>query len=179
MPKKDSLIMVDLAYAIQRFTRNAAAIEALFAGVPEEQARWKPDPAAWSLLEVINHLFDEERWDFRMRLDLTLFRPETEWPQIDPIGWVTERRYNSLAMEESLLDFQDERAKSLEWLHDLRTPDWTSTHTFPQVGAMTAGRMLACWLAHDQLHIRQMAELHHLWVGHLVGADALDYAGPW
>lgn len=171
--------MLDLKFAIQHLTHNGVAIEELFAGAPDVQARWKPEPVAWSMLEVINHLHDEERWDFRLRLDLTLFHPEIEWPPIDPKGWVIERRYNTRGLEESLLDFKDERAKSLEWLRDLRTPDWSSTHTFSQVGAMSAGRILACWLAHDQLHIRQMAELHHRWLGQLVGIEALDYAGPW
>lgn len=171
--------MLDLNFAIQRFTHNATAIGSLAAGVPEAQARWKPDPESWSLLEVINHLHDEERWDFRLRLDLTLFRPDTEWPPIDPIGWVTERQYNGRDPAESLRNFQNERVKSLEWLHDLRTPNWESGHRFPHGRVLAAGELLGCWLAHDQLHIRQMAQLHHQWLGHLAGADALAYAGPW
>ena len=35
--------------------------EDLIAGLAPEQARWKPDPASWSAVEVINHLYDEER----------------------------------------------------------------------------------------------------------------------
>ena len=45
---------------------NGERIRALVEGMPEEQARWRPDAASWSVLEVINHLCDEERSDFRV-----------------------------------------------------------------------------------------------------------------
>ncbi|MCB0058173.1 MAG: DinB family protein, partial [Caldilineaceae bacterium] len=60
--------------------RNAQRIAALVAGVPDEQARWKPDAESWSILEVVNHLLDEEREDFRVRIDYTLHRPGEKWP---------------------------------------------------------------------------------------------------
>ena len=34
----------------------------LFQSVTHEQARWKPGEDRWSMLEVINHLYDEERY---------------------------------------------------------------------------------------------------------------------
>jgi len=44
-----------------RMKNNAQTIHSLTSGVSDEQARWKPDPDSWSILEVINHLYDEER----------------------------------------------------------------------------------------------------------------------
>ena len=55
--------------------RNAETIHRMVNGVSDEQARWKPTPEDWSILEVINHLYDEEREDFRTRIDYTLHRP--------------------------------------------------------------------------------------------------------
>ena len=77
---------MDLAYCRTRLRQSAAAIVALAQGVTPEQARWKPTPEEWSLLEVICHLYDEEREDFRQRLDLTLHHPEADWPPIHPVG---------------------------------------------------------------------------------------------
>ena len=74
-----------------RFQRQAEAIQALAVGAGAEQARWKPAPDSWSLLEVINHLDDEESEDFRARLDILLHRPEEPWPPTDPDGWVLSR----------------------------------------------------------------------------------------
>ena len=52
----------------ERLRANADVIAAQVAGVSDEQARWKPDPAQWSILEVMSHLADEEIEDFRARL---------------------------------------------------------------------------------------------------------------
>jgi hypothetical protein len=39
--------------------------------------------------------------------------------------------------------------------------------------------MLAAWVAHDYLHIRQLNELHWQFLAGQVSPDALDYAGGW
>jgi len=60
------------SYLIGQLGENAGRIAALVRGVTPENVRWKPDPASWSILEVINHLWDEEREDFRVRLGIIL-----------------------------------------------------------------------------------------------------------
>jgi hypothetical protein len=64
--------------------RNGVVFKYLFKNISEEQARWKPGADRWSILEVINHLYDEEREDFRKRLALVLDNPDEPWPAIDP-----------------------------------------------------------------------------------------------
>lgn len=85
-----------------------------------ELLRNKPNgnsPDKWSILEVINHLHDEEREDFRQRLDLVLANPEQTWPRIDPQTWVTSRGYNERDLSSSLNNFFTERENSLSWLN--------------------------------------------------------------
>src|SRR5437660_740277 len=55
---------------------NATAIAAIVRAMPADQVAWRPAPDAWSVLEVINHLADEEGEDFRGRLDFVLHRRE-------------------------------------------------------------------------------------------------------
>jgi len=50
-----------LENSIAQLERHAKTIQSIVAGVSAEQARWKPDEGSWSMLEVINHLYDEER----------------------------------------------------------------------------------------------------------------------
>lgn len=171
--------MIDLAPAIQRFEHNIQAISALVAGVDDTQARWKPAPNEWSILEVIHHLYDEEREDFRPRLDLTLHHPSFPWPPNDPVAKVTERRYNEQDLRQVLTAFQTERAASLAWLGTLTTPDWEQTYTIPQVGSLSAGDLFVSWVAHDALHLRQLAELLYLYSAHLAPPYSVDYAGDW
>ena len=171
--------MVDLPHIIDRMRRDAATIESLVAGTSDGDARWKPAPEKWSILEVVNHLYDEERDDFRTRLDLTLHHPETPWPGIDPARWAIERRYNERDPAESLRNFLAERETSIQWLAALRDPDWERVHRHPALGEMQAGSLLASWLAHDFLHIRQITRLHHERAAALARPYSTRYAGTW
>ena len=82
-----------LTLALERLRRTGDTIDTLVRGLPLEVARWRPAPGKWSTLEVVAHLVDEEIEDFRGRLASTLKDPATPWPKIDPLVWVTERRY--------------------------------------------------------------------------------------
>ena len=93
---------MNLQFYIDRLSQSPAVISSLVQGVTPEQARWKPSPDRWSILEVINHLEDEERDDFRTRLDYLLHRPGQPLPPIDPPRWAVERKYNERDLAESV-----------------------------------------------------------------------------
>ncbi len=158
---------------------QADSIRQLCAGVSEEQARWRPDAECWSLLEVINHLADLEREDFRTRLDYLLHRPGEPWPPIDPGVWVQERGYNQRDLTESLERFSAARRESLAWLRALGSPDLNRSETAPWGGQFRAGDMLAAWVAHDLLHMRQLIELHYAWTQTQLQPYSVGYAGDW
>jgi hypothetical protein len=168
----------DLSYYVDRLSRNAAALENLARGVTREQARWKPSPEKWSLVEVVNHLYDEERDDFRFRLDSVLHHEDRSWPPIDPPAWAVERKYNEREMNESLERFLSERRRSVEWLKALKEPRLDRSYNHPQ-GRITAGDLLASWVAHDFLHLRQMARLHWEFLNHISRPFQTAYAGEW
>src|SRR5882762_8576606 len=130
---------MNLKYFIERLATNRQVFEGLTNRVSLEQARWKPSPDKWSILEVINHLYDEEREDFRQRLDLVLTNPEQTWPRIDPQTWVTSRQYNQRDLDTSLNNFFTEREKSLSWLKQLTTPNWLNRYEHPDGSRITAG----------------------------------------
>jgi hypothetical protein len=153
-------------------------IRALLAGVAPEAARLKSSTDSWSILQVVCHLYDEEREDFREHLDFILHRQNEEWHLIDPQRWVTDRNYNEQSFIEMQEKFFMEREKSLAWLEGLRNPDWEKTYT-NEYGTMRAGEMLACWAAHDNLHIRQLVELRRIRLENITKPYNLEYAGDW
>jgi hypothetical protein len=169
---------MDIDSLTAKMAKNATRIRALVRGVSDQQARWKPAPASWSILEVVNHLLDEERQDFRVRLNYTFHRPGEPWPPIDPEGWVTEREYNQQDLETSLDAFLSERQASLAWLGELPAPDWEATYEAP-FGRITAGDLFASWVAHDLLHMRQLVELHWAYTTGELEPYRADYAGIW
>ena len=159
--------------------QNGELIRELVAGISQEQAKLKPSPEEWSVLEVVNHLYDEEREDFRQRFDYLLHHPGEAWPPTDPMGWVTSRKYNERDLANSLQNFLDERQKSLAWLAGLEEPNLDLFDTHPIAGKFHAGDMLASWVAHDLLHLRQLVELKYFLVGEWIRPYSPRYAGEW
>jgi hypothetical protein len=162
----------------QELANGAEIVSKLVAGVTSAEARFKPNPDSWSILEVICHLYDEEREDFRQRLDIMLHRPAEKWPPIDPTGWVAARKYNERDLAEMTANFVAERNASLAWLEELAAPNWETEYVAP-FGMIKAGDMLGSWVAHDQLHLRQLVELRWSRVLRLVAPYGVRYAGEW
>jgi len=170
---------MNLLWIVDRMESNATVFEGLLRSVQPSQAKWKPGPEKWSLLEVINHVADEENEDFGMRLRLVLENPATEWPPIDPERTAIERQYNSRDLSESLDRFLRARSQSLAWLRGLQNPNWESAHARPTGGALRAGDLLHSWLVHDLIHIRQINRLHYEYFTATSRGFSSEYAGNW
>jgi hypothetical protein len=162
----------------QELQNSTEMIRALLSGITQDEAQLKPNAESWSILEVVCHLYDEEREDFREHLDFILHRQNEEWHQIDPQDWVTERKYNEQDFVERQEKFFAERQKSLDWLMEMATANWDTIYT-SQYGSTTAGEMFACWVAHDNLHVRQLVELRRLKIENMTTPYNLEYAGDW
>jgi len=183
---------MDLAAARAQLAAHADAVAALVGTFDAEAARWRPAPDAWSALEVVCHLADEERDDFRTRVALTLQDPALPWPPIDPGGWVTARGYAERDLADALADFAAERRRTLAWLDTLAqaaaAPPWSNAARHPAGFTLRAGDLMASWLAHDLLHLRQLVELRYgalaagrdpAATGAPDGGWDIRYAGEW
>ena len=132
----------------------------------------------WSLIEVAAHLSDEEWEDFKPRLVGVLTDDEYMPPRLGgPEGRAEERKYIEWSLPETVTNFEGERRKSVEYLRSLKSPDWTRGFEIPNVLTLDAEGLLAAWVAHDLLHIRQIAALHFQYLeDHIKPAD-VEYAG--
>ncbi len=168
---------MELDHLTSQMHHHAQAIAALVADLSSDQARWRPEPDAWSILDVLNHLAYEEVHDFRDRLDLALHRHGEAWPRGDSARGVTEHtRQRPLA--EALDAFLAAREESLAWLSGLEAPGWDAVIEAP-FGQIRAGDVMAAWVAHDLLHLRQLIELRYQTLAHQVEPYGVRYAGDW
>ena len=170
---------VDADRLIAMLERNGGVLATAVEGVSPEDARWRPDDGAWSILEIVRHLVDEEQDDFRTRVEHTLRDPEAAWPPIDPEGWAAERRYNDDDLDEAVRTFRARRTESVRWLRALDDPDWSRTHTHPKFPPLRAGDVLVSWVAHDALHLRQIAKRLYQIIDRDGGDYSPAYAGRW
>ncbi|MEX2160698.1 MAG: DinB family protein [Anaerolineales bacterium] len=169
---------MDLSFLQRQFNDNPQRIRPLVEGLSQEEARFRPAADSWSVLEVVNHLLDEEIHDFRSHLGFILHPQGKEWEPIDPVGWVTQRNYNQRDLAESLESFLRERRVSIEWLASLDPVDWDIAYT-SEFGTMRAGDMFAAWVTHDHHHLRQLVELHRALTARAAQPYDFGYAGDW
>jgi hypothetical protein len=165
-------------HAAKNLGTNLAVFLDMFQGLEPELVQWKPNPEKWNLLEVLCHLVDEEKEDFRYRVEHVLDHSDQPMPPIDPVGWVKSRNYAGQDLHLKLEEFTHERTKSVAWLYSLEDRDWSKVYIHPKQGEMTAALFLANWLAHDLLHFRQITRIKYEYLKLNAGVP-LDYAGDW
>ena len=163
---------------IQRLANNLYVIKAQLQNLSLDEVTFKPAPDKWSMLEVLCHLVDEEKEDFRIRVKYVLEDPTQPLPKFNPVDWVQNRNYAGQNFENKVEEFLNERTKSIEWLESLQEPQWDNTYHHPTAGPMSAKLFLANWLAHDYIHIRQLNRLAYEFHQHRSDVD-LNYAGNW
>jgi len=146
-------------------------------GVPPADLRRRPAPDAWSLIEIVGHVLDEETGDFRARVGHALDRPGTPLTPIDPERWVVEREYNAWELEPTLTAFARERAESLRFIEGIAPAEHGRSAEHPRCGPLRVADFLAAWHAHDLFHLRQVGRTCvRLYVQSMAGFK-VDYAG--
>jgi hypothetical protein len=169
---------MDPKYILNELKKNHDVFKYLLSGISEEEYKWRSEPKKWNLLELVCHLYDEEREDFRTRVEYALCNSSKPAPSIDPEGFVKSRNYNEKNYYEMLENFLSERKNSIEWLNSLDSPKWDNTYKHPHYGPLTAIMFLTNWLAHDLLHFRQIIKIKYLYLAETTKED-MRYAGDW
>ncbi|TVQ24914.1 MAG: DinB family protein [Spirochaetaceae bacterium] len=162
-----------------RLKQTGLAISALLAGIDDAESEWKPASERWSLREVAGHLHDEERYDFRPRLESLVDDPARPWPTTDPMEWVTARAYASTPILDHIAAWEHERVASLAWLGTLDAIDPTVAYSgpWPYERPLRAGDLMLSWVAHDCFHIRQISRLRWEYLDATGAPYSTRYAG--
>ncbi len=169
--------MFDDIYIIRELEKNKSIFQYLFSGQEKEKYLWRPQANKWNLLEVVCHLYDEEIYDFRARVNYALLEKK-EIPPIDPEAWVKEKKYASKDYQKTIEAFLLEREKSITWLYSLKKVEWKKCLLHPTMGEISAQYFLTNWLAHDYLHIKQILKIQHQYLEYKT-RENLKYAGNW
>jgi hypothetical protein len=138
----------------------------------EREGRWSP-------LEILAHLEEEERRDFRVRARLAAegrtFDPGAHG--IDPEGWVTAHDYNARDPIDVVEAFALERAVSVAWLETLDLAAVERTVEIPRLGAFRCGDFVAAWRVHDLLTAKQLSTALAILTARRLDAWKVRYAG--
>lgn len=162
----------------KELSKNRSIIESIFTDITEDFIQYKTSKASWSPLEVICHLVDEEKEDFRARIKHIINHPETPPPAIDPEGWVISRAYADQDFESKRMEWSKERAFSIDYLHEIDKINLGLGFDHQNFGRFDIQFLLVNWLAHDLLHIRQLTRLRYNYLAYSE-SNPTEYAGKW
>lgn len=171
--------MDELSFVKDALQSNKLVFESLLRGAAPALQDFREGPEKWSLKEIVCHLLDEEREDFRLRLQSVLNDPEQPFTPIDPVGWVLSRNYLAADYDQKVQQFLEERTLSIKYLESLSAASpLGNTYHHPVIGPMSGSFILNNWLAHDYLHMRQITRVKYAFLAGSINTP-LNYAGEW
>ena len=147
---------------LARLAEMPALLRRLEPVFPEERARTRPAPDAFSFVEHVWHLADLEAEGFGARIRRLLAEESPELPDFDGARIAAERDYRSRGSAEGLAAFTEARLRNVASLRAL-TPDQRSRPgTQEGVGPVTLGEIPARMLDHDRSHRSEIEALRHV-----------------
>ena len=166
-----------LAASRRALERLPAVLAALAGDLDPAIARTRPAHDEWAPVEILCHLRDEEAEDFGARLRAVL-NGEGHFAPIDPVSWVEARRYRDADTSEVLEALRTRRRANVEYLEEIDAGRLSAAIPLGKLGPLSGLDLLVAWVAHDRLHLAQLAgTLARLWANRWPEQKA-DYAGP-
>lgn len=158
--------------ALPVLRRTPGALHALLLDLPTAWTGATEGPGTWSPFDVVGHLIHADRTNWLPRLEHLLQYGETApFPPFDREAMFAASR--GLSLHELLDTFAEVRAESLNRLAalGLTSQDLARRGMHPEFGAVTAGQLLATWVAHDLGHVRQVVRC--------MARQYTEAVGPW
>jgi hypothetical protein len=166
-----------LGEARRELARLVPTLDALMGDLEAATARARPAPDEWAPIEILCHLRDLEQEDFGARVRAVL-DGQTTFAPIAPEQWVEARRYREAELAPTLDALRTRRAESLAFLASVSPERLQAAVPLPRLGPLSGLDLLAAWVAHDRLHVRQLAgTLARLWANRWMPLK-VEYAGP-
>jgi hypothetical protein len=131
--------------------------------IPREMWRFKPEPAEWSVHEVLVHLADSES-NAALRARKLIVEPGGVLMGYDQDKWTIELDYHAHSVEDALEIVRLVRKTTYELLkkqpddvfeHSVRHPEYDEPYTFEQ--------WLDIYSAHIPGHIEQIRNNYKIW----------------
>jgi hypothetical protein len=152
------------AELIALYGRGVDMLRAALTEFPAEMWQFKPDPASWSIHEILIHLGDSESNSFA-RFRAPIAEPGVTIFAYDQDVWAQKLDYHEQNWQDSV--------ELLHWIHKMtydfivRLPDevWAQTVFHPESGIITLDDVLVIYANHIPEHIQQMRENFAVWKG--------------
>ena len=161
-----------LSDARLHLARAPQVLRTLVEPLPESWLVTNEGPDTWSPIQVVRHLIWCEVDDWIPRARMILEHGDSRaFTPFDREGG--ESRYGAMKPLALLGEFERLRAANLRTLDDFGLGDEALARPgrHPALGPVTLGQLLATWVAHDYVHVTQIART--------LARQYRDAVGPW
>lgn len=162
----------DLDKSYQILERTPSVLRILLSDLHDDWVQGNEGPETFSPYDVIGHLIQGEKTDWRDRATMILeYGLAKSFVPFDRFAQFEESKGKS--MQQLLDEFEDLRKESLTWLRSLNLTetDFGKTGTHPELGAVTLKHLLSTWVVHDLTHIAQVTRV--------MAKQYKEEMGPW
>ena len=150
------------AELIELYGRGVALLRAALTEFPAEMWQFKPDPASWSIHEILIHLPDSESNSFG-RFRAAIATPGVTIFAYDQDVWAQKLDYHSQNWQDAVELMHWIRKMTYDLLKSLPDAVWAQTIDHPESGIISLDDVLVTYANHIPDHIQQMRENFAAW----------------
>jgi hypothetical protein len=144
------------AMKVQRST--AAKLKKSIRGLSGKQLKWRPEPAKWSIAEIIAHLADAEivaSW----RMRSVIGENGITIQPFDQDAWASAFEYRDRDARRSLEVFRVLRESNLQMLNEIPRETWENYGMHLERGKETLAHLTRMFAGHDTNHVLQIERI--------------------
>jgi len=144
------------AIKVQRAT--VGKLKKLIHGLTAKQMKWRPEPAKWSIAEIVAHLADTEiAASWRMRSVIGENGVTTQ--PFDQDAWASVFQYQKRDVRRSLEVFRVLRENNLALLKEIPRETWNNYGMHLERGKETVTHLTRMFAGHDTNHVLQIERI--------------------
>lgn len=144
------------AVKLQRAT--AGRLKKLMQGLTPKQLKWRPEPAKWSIAEIIAHLADTEvvaSW----RMRSVIGENGITIQPFDQDAWASAFKYRDRDAKRSLETFRVLRENNLAMLKEISKETWDNYGMHLERGKESIAHLTRMFAGHDTNHVLQVERI--------------------
>lgn len=144
------------AIKVQRVT--AARLKKAIQGLTPKQLKWRPEPAKWSIAEILAHLSDTEivaSW----RMRSVIGENGITIQPFDQDAWASAFDYQNRDARRSLELFRMLRENNLAMLKEISPQTWDNHGMHLERGKETIAHLARMFAGHDTNHVLQVERI--------------------
>lgn len=144
------------AIKVQRAT--AAKLKKSISGLTPSQLKWRPEPAKWSIAEIIAHLADTEivaGW----RMRSVIGENGITIQPFDQDAWASAFNYHARDTKRSLELFRVLRENNLAMLKEISRETWDNYGMHLERGKESIAHLTRMFAGHDTNHLLQVERI--------------------